>query len=129
MAVGQLETSQGTIQFLLERPQMSQNFVGYLKTKFEEYRFLFERDRHFKLDSFSPADYQIVALYVSSVSMANYIREEVRPFNLPFDVWVFIDEWIDEERGLATAGALMNQDQLKRIQIDFLTKKKIESLT
>ncbi|WP_152534824.1 hypothetical protein [Bacillus cihuensis] len=125
LAVAKLESPQGEIQLLMERPQMAQNFIGYYRTKLEVYRYLYERDKYFKIDGFSKANLQIVCLYVSSSSMAKFIQEEIRLHTFPFDIWLLSNEWISEEKGMSEAFCTVNQDGLKRIRIPFLAPKQM----
>ncbi|WP_148950840.1 hypothetical protein [Bacillus infantis] len=122
MAVAKFDSLQGELQLLIDRPQMAQNFIGYLRTKLEQYRYLYEKSGAFMLDGFARKAIQVVCLYISSERMSRFIQEELRLHTYPFDVWILVDEWI-EEKGLSGAFARVNQEGLKRIRIPIFEKK------
>ena len=123
LASMRVKTPQGEVQFLLERLQMSQDFLGYLRTRLETYRYLFERDGRFTIDGYPASDLQVMALSVSSMSMAKFVHEELRLHTYPFDVWFIVDEWMDAENGLESACALVEKDGIKRIRVQFLKRQ------
>lgn len=124
MAAAKIETHKGILELILEKPQMAQNFVGYLRSKFEQYRGLYERDSKFLLDGFRDASMQAVCLYVSSYSMAKYIHSELGLHRYKFEVWFLVDEWIDEEKGLSEAICIPDgKENLKQIRLPFFQKK------
>lgn len=123
MGVAKLETPKGEMHFILERPQMAQNFIGYLRTKFELYRYLYERDRTLIIDGFQKPVIQIFCIYASSFKMARYIHEEVKLHTFPFDVWILVDEWINESKGMSEAFCNASVAELKRMRVSFLMKK------
>jgi hypothetical protein len=122
MAAAKIETPKGKLQFILERPQMAQNFIGYLRSKLEEYRYLHDRDKYLRVDGFKKPDIQIFGIYASSYTMAKYIHEEVRLNTYPFDIWILVDEWIDKESGMSGAFCTVNGTELKRIRVPFFAK-------
>lgn len=124
MASALIESPKGILQLLLERPQMAQNFTGYLRTKLEQYRYLYERDGKFKVDDQSSANIQVVCLYTSSASMAKFIHEEIGLHRYPFDIWVLVDEWINQEKGMSEAFAIPNKEELKRVRLSFFNAQK-----
>lgn len=124
-AVMKVDTPSGELQLIMERAQMAQNFLGYFRTRLEELRHLHARDKLIKIDGYRPTELQAVALSVSSVSMANFIQEQLRLHTFPFDVWFIIDEWIDETTGLETAFSQVTKTGIERIRVPFLAKKNI----
>jgi len=126
-AAMRLEVEDGEFQMLIERAQMSQNFLGYFRMRLEEFRYLFNRDQMIIIDGFDRTPRQIVALSVSSVSMANFIQEQLRLHTYPFDIWFIIDEWFDTETGMEGACARVSKDGIKRIRFSVLRKQKVES--
>ncbi|EAR66171.1 hypothetical protein B14911_10567 [Bacillus sp. NRRL B-14911] len=119
-AVAKLETAKGELQFILERPQMAQNFVGYFRSKLEQYRYLYERDQFLQVDGFGRAAVQVVCLYTSSASMAKFIHEEIGLHCFPFQIWVVVDEWINESKGMSEAFLTFDNGEMKRIRLPFL---------
>lgn len=123
-AAMRVKTPRGELQLLVDRAQMSQNFIGYFQTRFEEYRYLYEKERLIRIDGMTPEPLQqIVILSVSSVSMANFIQENIRLHTYPFDVWFLIDEWFDAETGMESAFAHVSKEGLKRIKVNVFRKK------
>lgn len=123
-AAMRVESDGGELQILIDRAQMSQNFIGYFRMRLEEYRFLYERDKMIVIDGFKKVPLQIVALSVSSVSMANFIQEQLRLHTYPFDIWFVIDEWFHSEKGMEGACAQVSKDGIKRIGVSFFRNKK-----
>ncbi|MEK5071640.1 hypothetical protein [Sporosarcina sp. FSL K6-1508] len=123
-ATMRLETGIGELQMLIDRAQMSQNFIGYFRMRLEEYRYLYERDQVIIIDGFEKTSLQqIVALSVSSVSMASFIQEQLRLHTYPFDIWFIIDEWFSEEKGLEGACAQVTKEGIHRRKVAVLRKK------
>ncbi|MDQ0271209.1 hypothetical protein [Cytobacillus purgationiresistens] len=120
--VAQIESPKGDMQLVLDRPQMAQDFTGYLKNKMELYRYLFERDQGIRIDGFSKPEYQFVCLYVSSLSMAKFIHEEIRLHTYPFTVWILIDEYIDKDEGMHKSFFRADEPELKRMKMSFFEK-------
>ncbi len=124
MATGEIETPEGLLQLIFERPQTAQNFLGYLKSKLEAYRMMVERDGYIRMHGLSGEALQIVCLYVSSTRMATFIAEEIKLTGYPFDIWILNDEWIKQETGLLNAfGRIEKTGLVKRIKVPFLGPK------
>lgn len=123
IAVMKVETPNGELQMILERAQMAQNFIGYFRTRFEELRYLHNNDKLIKIDGHERTELQVVAISVSSVSMAKFIQDQLRLHTYPFDVWFVIDEWFDEVKGLETAFGQVTKTGIQRIRAQFLAKK------
>lgn len=122
-AVMKVNSPEGELQIIMERAQMAQNFIGYFQSRLEELRYLHNRDNTIKIDGFAHTDLQVVAISVSSVSMALFIHEQLRLNTFPFDVWLVIDEWFDESKGLETAFGKVEKDKVQRVRISYLAKK------
>jgi len=123
-AVTRIEMGEGEVQMLIDRAQMSQNFLGYFRARLEEYRFLYERDKKIIVDGFNSNPLQqIIVLSVSSVGMANYLQEQMKLHTYPFDVWFLVDEWIDQTKGLEGAFAQVSKAGLHRIKVNILRKQ------
>lgn len=122
-AAAHIDTGQGELQLFIERAQMAQEFLGYLLTRFEEYRYLFTRDKSVHIDGFSKEPFkQSVVISVSSVSMANHLQEQMKLHTYPFTVWLLIDEWFDIEGGMESAFAMVSPEGLKRLKLSFLRR-------
>lgn len=123
LAAMRVETPSGELQMIIERAQMSQNFIGYFQSRLEELRHLHNRDNYIKIDGFQATELQVVGISVSSLSMAKFIREQIRLHTFPFDVWFLIDEWFDEVKGLETAIGQITKTGIQRGRVPFLAKK------
>jgi bifunctional DNA-binding transcriptional regulator/antitoxin component of YhaV-PrlF toxin-antitoxin module len=106
MGVATVQSPKGLLNFLVERPQMSQNFIGYLKTKLEQYRTLYEKQGGFVLNHIESHN-SVIVLFTSTLSMAERIHEEVKTHLFPFTIWfavdddrhtlIQVDEWFDRK--------------------------------
>lgn len=121
-AVMKVDADGGELQFIIDRAQMSQNFIGYFKMRLEEFRFLYERDNMIVVDGFKRTSRQIITLSVSSLDMANFIHKQLNLHSYPFDIWFIIDEWFSEEEGLGAACAHVTKEKVSRIRVKMLNK-------
>lgn len=125
LAVMKVDTPSGQLQVIIERAQMAQNFIAHFQTRLHELRYLHDRDKFIHIDGHPKTEFQVVAISVSSVSMANFLREQLRLHTFPFDIWFVIDEWFDEEKGLETAIGQITKTGIQRGRVPFLAKKKV----
>ncbi|MCM3443586.1 MULTISPECIES: replication-relaxation family protein [Metabacillus] len=116
--VAELETGQGRVNFIIERAQMSQNFVGFLRDKLHQWRNLFEKQQSFPITAF-PTNVPIFILYCSTVSMAEFIHKELMLDTFPFTVWLCVDELIDTD-GLSKSLFAPDKEKLRRMNVSFL---------
>lgn len=117
--VMRIETPVGEYQFLIDRAQMSQNFIDYFRVRLEEYRYLIEKDKMIIIDGFEKTHRQIVVLSVSTKKMAEFIQSQLHLHTYPFDIWFIVDEWINHE-GMFSAVAQGSADGVKRMKVEFL---------
>lgn len=122
-AATRIDTPNGEVQLLIERAQMSQDFIGYLRTRLDQFRHIHTRDNHIQIDGFLTSPNQIFVLSVSSVSMAKFIHSQLRLHTFPFEVWFVVDEWFNEKTGLEGAFATISKEEISRIRVPFLAKK------
>jgi hypothetical protein len=127
LGVATVQSPKGLINFLVERPQMSQNFIGYLKSKLEQYRTLYEKQGAFVLNHIEPHQ-SVIILFTSTLSMAERIHEEVKTHLYPFTIWFAVEEFIDEEEGVSPAFLSPDGKSLKRFSVPFLQKRAAEPL-
>lgn len=94
--LGELDDEYDTRSYMLvERAQLSQNFAGFLRTRLEVYRALYEKHGYIPIAGVDKeADIRVV-LSVSSASVAQRLQEDIGLHKYPFDVWVVVDEWFD----------------------------------
>lgn len=118
-----VDTGKGLLQLIIDRAQMSQNFIDYFKERLEILRYLYDRDQHIQIDGFPRSELQqVVILSVSSVSLATFMQEQLHLHTFPFDVWFVIDEWFDEQHGMEGAFAQVSKTGLHRIRINVFKK-------
>lgn len=122
LAVAKVNTPKGELQMIFDRAQMSQDFISYFRERLEVFRYLHDRDKCIVIDEHKRIDFQIYILSCSTVSMANYIQEQLRLHTYPFDVMILVDEWMETEYGLGTALASVSKEGIKRQSVGFLMK-------
>ncbi|MFC0273775.1 hypothetical protein ACFFIX_20520 [Metabacillus herbersteinensis] len=120
MGVAEIETPRGNLNFLIERAQMSQNFVGFLKDKLYRWKKLFEKERMLKVNEF-PDNTSVVVIYTSTLSVAQEIHKQLLLDTYPYKVWVCVEEDLVED-GLGTAFYQPQQEALTRIHLEFFDK-------
>ncbi len=119
--VGTIETPNGMINLLIERAQMSQNFVGFLQTKLNKWENYFEKHAAFHLNDFED-DPAIVVIYASTYSMASFIQKNIMLDTFSFGVWICVEEEFSEEEGVANSFYQPTDEGLVRINLPFLHK-------
>jgi DNA-binding transcriptional ArsR family regulator len=115
----EVKTPNGMINFLIERPQQSQDYIGYLRTRLNKWKDVFETRGTipiYKLSSNVP----IVLIYSSTYSIAEHIHRELLVDQYPFTVWFCVEE--EMEKGFTTSFFTPNEADLKRIRLDFFQK-------
>lgn len=99
----QVQDKEVTLQFVMERAQMTQDFIGFLRDRLEFYRYLIERDSIIQVDGAPKSSVQVVLLSVSTLSLAEHIQQHMHLEAYKFHIWFLVDEWIDERLGLLNA--------------------------
>ncbi|QHA38727.1 hypothetical protein D5E69_23125 (plasmid) [Rossellomorea marisflavi] len=120
--VAYIDTPNTPINFLIERPQMSQNFIGYLRDTLAQWKNIYENTGALEI-SRAPKNTAIVILYASTISMAEHIHMKLSLNEYPFQVWVCVEELLDKG-GLAKSFMRpLTDGQLERIKLPFLEPK------
>lgn len=117
-AVAELSLPQGEINLLIERAQMKQNFIGFLKEKLSRWEFIYGKQKGLKVREFSDNPSYIV-LYVATLSMAQAIHKAVMIDSFPFTVWFCVEEEIPS-KGLSKSFYRADKEKLKRLHLSFL---------
>jgi hypothetical protein len=120
-AAAEITVPQGSLNLYIERAQMKQNFIGFLKDKLGKWEFIFKKQNGLKLRKF-PENPATVILYVSTLSMAQALHKEIVVDSFPFPVWFLVEEEL-EEHGLEYSFYRGNKEKLKRLHVGFLAKK------
>lgn len=125
MQLGQLtEEYDERSYMLIERAQMSQKFIEFLRTRLEEYRKIYQEFGYLKVAGVDKEAEVRVILSVSSFLVAKALHNNIGLHKYPFDVWVLVDEWFDtgEPEAITTAFAMPNAandvSQLQRIRLN-----------
>lgn len=120
MGVANIETPKGQVNFVIERPQMSQNFIGYLKETLKQWTSIFDNYGTFPIQK-APENSPVVVIYASTVSLAEHIHNSLMLDQYPFQVWLCIEEYMEKD-GLKKAFMTPKGETLQRIKLPFLEK-------
>ncbi len=103
---------------LIERAQMSQRFIDFLRTRLEDYRRIFTEFGYLKVAGVDKEAHVRVILSVSSYQVAKVLHESFGLHKYPFDVWVLVDEWFDndEEPGAITSAFARPSADFSKLQ-------------
>lgn len=115
---------QAPVHFILERVQMGQTFLDYLRERLRIYSGLKERDGLIKIEGISPPVMQAVVISVSTESLAEFIQMQLELHLYSFEVLFLVDEWLEETEELATSFAQGTADGIVRVQIPFFENPK-----
>lgn len=119
LGVAELKTPKGTMTLMIERPQMAQNFVSFLKTKLNQWERVYENRSNSFLLKGMENDHVVVVLYASTYQMAEHIQEILVLENYPFRIWFCIEEAIEQD-GLSYAFHVPDDEAIKQLHIPFL---------
>ncbi|MDX1805851.1 MAG: hypothetical protein R3267_02340 [Paenisporosarcina sp.] len=125
LAVAKIETPQGELQMFFERAQMSLDFIGYFRERLETFRYLQSRDGFIRIDQHAETKMQMYVLSCSTVSMANFIQEQLHLHTYPFEVLLQVDEWMETPDGLGSSFASVSKEGIKRLSVAFLNKAEV----
>ncbi|WP_281864821.1 hypothetical protein [Planomicrobium okeanokoites] len=111
------------IHFILERVQMGQTFLDYLRDRLKMYSWLKEKDGLIKIEGIKPPVMQAVVISVSTVSLAEFIQKQLELHLYSFEVLFLVDEWLEETQEMATAFAQGTSEGIIRVQIPYFVKE------
>lgn len=117
-AAVEISVPQGRLNFYIERAQMKQNFVGFLKDKIGKWEFIHGKQNGLKVRDF-PVNPTTIVLYVSTLSMAQDIHKELMIDSYPFMVWFCVEEEVFA-KGLENSFYRAEKEKLKRLHVGFL---------
>lgn len=115
MSAAEVKTPNGNINFLIDRAQMNQNFIGYFRDKFENWKYVYNKYGNLPISDF-PENPQIVIIYTSTISIAEAIHKELLLDTLPFNILFLVEELINENLESAYYQPLKHQ-KLQRINV------------
>ncbi|RHW35966.1 hypothetical protein D1B31_17905 [Neobacillus notoginsengisoli] len=117
LAAAEIRTSNGNVNFLIDRAQMNQNFIGYFKDKLNVWKSVFEKYGTIPVSEF-PENPAFVVIFTSTFSVAEHIHKELMLDTYPFHVWLCVEEDLHQD-GFNTAFYRPNKENLKRIKLEF----------
>lgn len=117
LGAAEIKTPQGNVNFLIDRAQMNQNFIGYFRDKLEAWKRVYEKFGNIPVSEF-PDNIGFVVIYTSTLTVAEYIHEQIMLDTYPFHIWVCVEEDLLQD-GLNTAFYIPNKEKLKRIKLEF----------
>lgn len=118
MSVTEIKTFKGNINFFIERAQMSQDFIGFIRSKLNNWVKVYEKYGNFPINHLA-ANVPIIILYTSTLTMAQTLHKELMVDTYPFTVWFCVEEDMIED-GLDTAFYRPVKEKLQRMRLDFL---------
>lgn len=121
-AVSTIHSPQGELYFYLERAQMSQNYIGYFQDKLHQWRNIFEKTGTLPSYQLNGKLKLVVILSCSTITMAEFIQQELLLESFPFPIWLCVDEVI-EEQGMEQAFFQPKKQGIQNIRLDFLAKE------
>lgn len=117
LAAAEVRTPQGNINFLIDRAQQNQDFIGYFREKLESWKTIYEKHGNLPVSEFSPTNMSIVVIYTATLSIAEHIHNNLMLDTYPFQTWVCVEEDLLQD-GFNTAFYIPNKEKLKRIKLD-----------
>ncbi|WP_209124358.1 hypothetical protein [Alkalihalobacillus sp. BA299] len=120
LGVAEVETPKGNINFIIERTQMSQNYIGFLREKLELWKRIYEKHQLVPIDKFKHNP-TVCIFYTSTYSIAQEVQKELMLDTYPFPIWLCVEEDIYTD-GLSKAFYRPDKERLKRIKVDFMDR-------
>jgi hypothetical protein len=118
LAAAEVKTPQGKVNFLIDRAQMNQNFIGYFRDKLTTWKRVYEKFGTIPVSEFPQNKMTFVVLYTSTLTVAEYIHKELMLDTYPFPIWLCVEEDMLQDC-LNKSFYVTNKENLKRIQVDF----------
>ncbi|WP_066412871.1 hypothetical protein [Sutcliffiella cohnii] len=118
LGVAEIESPKGKINFIIERTQMSQNYIDYLREKLELWKRVYEKHQFIPIEKFQNHP-TVIVFYTSTYSIAQEIQQELMLDTYPFPIWLCVEEDMYSD-GLSKSFYRPDKDRLKRIYVDFL---------
>jgi hypothetical protein len=116
MGAAIIKTPQGDINFLIDRAQMNQDYIGYFRERLEGWKNVFEKLGHLPISEF-PDNVGIVVIYAATYSMAEHIHQNLMLDTYPYQIWMCVEEDLIQD-GFNTAFYRPDKEKLKRIKLD-----------
>lgn len=117
LAAAEIKTTKGNVNFLIERAQMNQDFIGFFKERLHRWKGVYEQYGRLPVSEFSDNP-TFVIIYTSTLSIAEHIHKEVMLDTFPFHIWTCVEEDLVKD-GFSTSFYMPDKGKLKRIKLDF----------
>lgn len=121
LGTAEVKTPKGNLNFIIDRAQMSQNFLGFLKEKLYQWKLVYEKKGYLPVGAF-PENPTSIILFTSTLSMAQFLHQELMLDTYPFNVMVCVEEDMLTE-GVSTAFYRAKGEELVRMRLSFLENK------
>ncbi|MBU7595896.1 hypothetical protein [Metabacillus halosaccharovorans] len=119
LGVAEIKTPRGNLNFLIERAQMNQDFINFLRDKLNQWKKLYDTGmKNIQVDSFEKNS-TIITIFTSTLSIAEVIQRELLLDTFPFKVFFCVEEDLVKD-GLATSFYLPTPEALVRKELSFL---------
>lgn len=117
LAAAEVKTPKGNVNFIIDRAQMNQDFIGFFKERLHKWKGVYEQHGRLPISEF-PDNPTFVIIYTSTLSIAEHIHKEVMLDTFPFHIWTCVEEDLLND-GFSTSFYRPDKGQLKRIKLDF----------
>ncbi|MFJ6414445.1 replication-relaxation family protein [Terribacillus saccharophilus] len=118
MGAAEIQTPKGNLNFLMERTQQSQDFVGFIRDKLYSWAGVYKSLCNLPIRGMGD-NIPVVVLFTSTLSIANHLNKELLLDTFPFKIWICVEEDMIDS-GLETAIYSPIKGELKRSRLDFL---------
>jgi hypothetical protein len=116
LAAAELSTPNGNINLLIDRAQMSQNYIGFFRERLEEWKTIYEKYGEIPVSDF-PNNLSCVVIYTSTLTVAEHIHRELMLDTFPYNIWICVEEDL-LETNVNTSFYIPNGEKLKRIKLE-----------
>lgn len=120
LAVAEVRTPQGKINFIIDRVQQGRDYVGYLKTKIEQWVKIQAEGFPFSFKHISDRNPCVFIIYVSNKKIAEKIASEIVLENKPIPLWFCIEEDLVKEDLSKAFYKPISNGEITKLQTSFL---------
>lgn len=120
LAVAEVRSPKGNFNFVIDRVQQGRDYVGYLKTKLQQWEDIQSEGLPFSFKNISGINPSVFIIYVSTKKIAEKIAQEIVLEKKKLNIWFCLEDELIEY-GLAHAFYKPITDgKLTRLQTSFL---------
>lgn len=119
-ATAEIDTPDGRVNLVIERVQQGKKFLPYLEKRLEKWEMVLDKYEYFPIKNMNPNP-SIIVIYVSSHSLAEYIKHELVLDKKTYTVWFCIEEEL-VKHDISRAFYMPIEDgELIQINMEFLS--------